>query len=435
MRVLRNPVAQFLVAGLVIVTAVLLATDYLSRRAAEREAVADARALTQLLAETVAEPHVPPGLGEADPIAVAAFDRVAQERLLLEDVARIKIWNRDGVIVYSNEMKLVEQEFELSDEARAVLEGGNPEAGLSDLRRPENEYEVDEDGFLEVYTRIDPTYVDQPLLFEMYWAADDMAQNTELVQSTFRPVTIGGLLALLVLAAPLIWILTRRLERAATARERLLRNAVEASEAERRRLARELHEGVVRDLADVTDEIADEASAAATSTPALAQRLLGIDDTLRRNVSSLRTMVLEIYPPDLDAEHLQEALEQLAAPARSAGLLVSVRAGDLGGASRDTIALLWRGAREATRNTMRHARARHLDIRVGPASGAARPGRRMLRLEVADDGVGFVPGAFSTVGRFGLRSLRDLAEEAGGRLEVSSRPGRGTVLVLEVPEG
>jgi signal transduction histidine kinase len=44
-----------------------------------------------------------------------------------------------------------------------------------------------------------------------------------------------------------------------------------------------------------------------------------------------------------------------------------------------------------------------------------------------------VPGAFRTTGRFGLRGLEELAREAGGRLSVSSGPGRGTVLVLEVP--
>lgn len=432
---LRNPVLQFVVAGSIVVAAVVLGTDYLSRRAAEREAVTDARVITELLAHSVAEPLIPRGLSDGSLVQAAGFDLAARDRLIVGSVERIKIWNTDGVIVYSDKKILISQRFDLSEAAREVLARGDSEAGVSDLRRRENRYEVDEKGLLEVYTRIESPEGD-PLLFEVYYSGKEMAETTELVLGAFRPITVGGLLALFLLAAPLIWVLTRRLERAASARELLLRNAVDASEAERRRIARELHERVVRDLADASSDIAQEATVAASSAPALAQRLLGIDGTLRRNVSSLRSMVLEIYPPHLDADRLPGALEELAAPARSSGLLVSVRVGDIVGASEDTVALVWRGAQEAIRNAVKHARARHLDVRVGRSSGAGRPGRGvpLLRLEVVDDGVGFVPGAFSTADRFGLRSLHDLAAEAGGRLDVSSRPGRGTTVVLEVPE-
>jgi signal transduction histidine kinase len=55
-----------------------------------------------------------------------------------------------------------------------------------------------------------------------------------------------------------------------------------------------------------------------------------------------------------------------------------------------------------------------------------------LGLRVADDGVGFVPGAFADTGRLGLRGLRDLVREAGGSLDVDSGPGRGTTVRLEV---
>lgn len=435
MRVLRNPVVQFLVAGSVVVAAVVVGTDYLSRQAAEREAVTDARATTKLMAHSVVEPRLPIGLSRGNREAADEFDLWARRLLQVEDVRLIKIWNTDGVIVYSSRKDLIGERFDFSPEAWEVIGRGDSVAGVSDLRRPEGRYEVEEDGLLEVYTRIESPERD-PLLFEVYYSADNVAETSELVLRSFRPITVGGLLALFLLAAPLIWVLTRRLERGAAARERLLRNAVEASEAERRRIARELHERVVRDLADASSDIAQEATAAASSAPAMAQRLLGIDGTLRRNVSSLRSMVLEIYPPDLDADRLQGALEELAAPARSAGLQVDVRVDDLSGASEDSVALVWRGAQEAIRNAIRHARARRLDVRVGRATGS-RPGQGgpLLRLDVSDDGVGFVPGAFSTSGRFGLRSLHDLAQEAGGRLDVSSRPGRGTTVVLEVPEG
>jgi two-component system NarL family sensor kinase len=65
LHVLRNPVAQFVVAATLIVFAVAVGTDLLSRRAAEREAVSDARFTTELLARSVAEPAIPYHLYEA----------------------------------------------------------------------------------------------------------------------------------------------------------------------------------------------------------------------------------------------------------------------------------------------------------------------------------------------------------------------------------
>jgi len=154
--------------------------------------------------------------------------------------------------------------------------------------------------------------------------------------------------------------------------------------------------------------------------------LLMVDDDLRASVESLRSLVLDIYPPDLAAHRLGAALDDLVAPAEEAGLDVSLRVDDVDGASDDAVALVWRVAREGVRNAVRHARGTALDVSV-------QRNRSHLELRVADDGVGFVPGAFGAGDSFGLRGLEDLAREAGGRLRVTSGPGRGTVLELEVP--
>ena len=71
------------------------------------------------------------------------------------DVRRIKIWREDGTIVYSDETQLIGQKFALDDEQLDVLHSGTTEGSLSDLRRRENKFETEEDGLLEVYTRID----------------------------------------------------------------------------------------------------------------------------------------------------------------------------------------------------------------------------------------------------------------------------------------
>jgi two-component system, NarL family, sensor kinase len=421
---LRNPVFQFAAAAALIVVVVALGSARLSRDAAEAEAVADARAMTELLAWSVAQPSVPRGLVYGSRSVAETYDFMMRSSLLIAYVERVKIWNADGRIVYSDKKRLIGQKFELDDDARDVLESGGSEAGVPDLRRPENRYELEEGGLLEVYTRMESPE-GEPLLLELYWANDKLTRSTEVVLDTFRPIAVGGVLLLGILTAPLLWGLHRRLDRDAEARERLLRSAVDASEEERRRIARDLHEGVVHSLDDASAALVAEASDDATPYAA-SRRLLQVDESLRGGIASLRSLVLDIYPPDLDAGHLSAALDGLVAPAESAGMDVTVHVADLRGVSDDTVALVWRVAREGVRNVVRHARARSLAVSV-------RQSRGRVELRVADDGAGFVPGAFGDGGRFGLRGLQDLATEAGGRLQVTSGPGRGTVLLLDLP--
>jgi two-component system NarL family sensor kinase len=89
-RILVNPVAQFLLAAAVVLVLVALATGQLSSAVARDEAVADARVTTELLARSVAEPAVPRGLVHGKAAAIDRFDRTVQRRLLVGDVERVK---------------------------------------------------------------------------------------------------------------------------------------------------------------------------------------------------------------------------------------------------------------------------------------------------------------------------------------------------------
>lgn len=247
MRLLRNPVVQFLAAGVLALIIISIVTGQLSQRAANEEAILDSLAVTEVLARSVAEPAIPRGLVRGQAGAIDRFDRTVLTRLLVDDVRRIKIWDGSGRIVYSDETALIGEKFALDEDEQAVLEGGGSDAEVSDLTRPENRYEVKSGGLLEVYTRVRPE--GYPLLFEAYYSADDVAARKAEIFDSFRPITLGALLLLLALTTPPLWVLTRRLETAARDRERLLRAAVDASDSERRRIARDLHDGVVQGLA------------------------------------------------------------------------------------------------------------------------------------------------------------------------------------------
>src|SRR4051812_32298856 len=303
---------------------------------------------------------MPKGLVDGDAGAIDRFDREVLDRLIVGDVQRIKIWRSDGTIVYSDETQLIGKRFALDDEQRSVLDTGDTEGGLSDLQRRENEFEDEEGGLLEGYTRIESPE-GQPLLFEAYYSVEAVKQRSAEVLTPFRRITAGALLALLLLGVPLLGVLTLRLTRASRARERLMQRAVESSEAERRRIARDLHDGVVQELAGTAFALSGT-SREASVPPALRGELTVASDSLRHSLRQLRSLLVEIHPPGLNAVGLGAALEDLTSSAASAGIATSVSVSGVEGAPDHVVTLVWRLAQEAIRNAQRHARASTLSV-------------------------------------------------------------------------
>lgn len=420
-RLLKSPVAQFLAVGLLALAAIVVGTRILGTRAAHDEALSDARAITEVLAQSVAQPAVPRGLVDGDPSAVDKFDRVALDRLLVNDVRRIKIWSEDGTIVYSDDVRLIGEQFALDDEELDILRQGGSDAQVSDLSAPENRYERAGSGLVEVYTQI-VSPEGQPLLFETYFSVAGIEARQSQVVAPFQRITLGALAVLVGVATALLWVLTRRVTRAAAERERLLRSAATASDAERRRIARDLHDGVVQDLAGSAFTVSTLARDAAEPERTT---LLNTGKSLRGSMRDLRSLLVEIHPPGLSAGALPAALEDLSAPAAAAGVSVTVSVSGLEGASDPSMALIWRVAQEAVRNTLRHAEATTLSINV------FREGSSIV-LEVKDDGIGFDPRAVSELSHYGLRGLDSLVRDSAGALVIRSAPGAGTSIRLEV---
>ncbi|CAN5686980.1 hypothetical protein BH10ACT10_BH10ACT10_06300 [soil metagenome] len=225
-----------------------------------------------------------------------------------------------------------------------------------------------------------------------------------------------------MVVAPLLCARTWLSERTGRDWVRLLEAAADSSESERRRIARDLHDGVVQELAGTSFALSAAARDPGTD-PGMAQRLTPMAGALRANLRSLRSLLVEIYPPDLRADGLEAALGDLVATASTHGITPVVEVYDVSDAPEDDVRLVWRVAQEAVRNTLRHADATTLTIQVGRA-------RDRLTLDVTDDGVGFDTRGQSS--GLGLRTLRDLAAEVGGCLDVRSTSGHGTTVHLEV---
>jgi len=361
--------------------------------------------------------------------ALQRLDDVVLGQVLAGSIVRVKVWSRNGTILYSDEPSLIGRRFALGEDERRLLRTGGSEAELSDLSRPENRLERSSGKLLEAYTPI-RTPNGTPVLFEIYQRFGSVSSSGSRLLRALAPPLLAGLLVLLLFQVPLAWSMARGLQRGYREREDLLEDAVEASTQERRRIAADLHDGIVQDLAGVAFGLAPLAEAADRRDDAdEAGVLRAAIARLRQGVRDLRTLLVEIHPPNLASTGLEAAIGDLLSPLDAAGIDTTLQV-DAGG-PRASDELVYRAAREGLRNAQAHAGARRVDVTL------TRPEPGLARLVVQDDGRGFDATERErreAEGHVGLSLLAGLAERAGGRLSVRSTPGGGTTLELEVPD-
>jgi two-component system, NarL family, sensor kinase len=422
-----RPVATFALSGLAVLVLVALAGAWAIRELSTREAVRDARRLTTLTGRGVVEPALTAGVVRGDPAAMARLDKIMHKRVITPEVARVKIWNAEGKILYSDEPRLIGKRYPLGADELQTLRSEKPTTEVTDLSQPENVYERGMGDLTSVYLGLraqDGT----PVLYEEYLRSSAIAGDSRSVARLFAPVAIVALLVLALLQIPLAWRMGRRMQRAQRDREAALQSAIDASEHERREIAAGLHDGVVQELAGLSFQMA-AAVEQQRPEPELRDVLTTSAAGTRNSIRQLRTLLLEIYPPALSEQGLTAALPDLAAPLTARGVDVSIEAPEQLALPVELEQLLFRTAQEALRNVVAHAAAEHVSLTVSQQNGTA-------GLRVSDDGRGFDEAQLAqrrSEGHMGLAMLGDLAEAAGGTLQVRSTPGSGTTVELEVP--
>lgn len=202
------------------------------------------------------------------------------------------------------------------------------------------------------------------------------------------------------------------------ARERL----VGTREEERRRLRRDLHDGLGPTLAGLIMQL-DRARGLARTDPEAADTLLvALKTQAQSALSDIRRLVYALRPPALDELGLLGALRAQAERLSGPGLAVVLDAPDaLPPLPAATEVAVYRIAQEALANVVRHARAEHAEVRLTVGEG--------LGLNVTDDGGGF-SGASSGVG---LHAMRERAEELGGVFTLTTGPKQGTRVSVTLP--
>lgn len=398
------------------------------QRMAEQEALNDASQLTDLLAKTVIMPALEDSLLDGDQGAQQRFDAVVRQRVLADGMfIRVKIWSPEGVVLYSDEPDLIGQRFTLGEDQRKVLSAPATVAEVSNLTGAENEFERAQGKLVEVYRPV-WTPTGKLVLFETYRTYESVTARSGSLWRGFGGTIVSSLLLFVVLITPLLWTLIDRLRQGRAAREILLQRALDASTDERQRIAADLHDGVVQELVAASLLVA---GAQASTTGPLAQQLGTAAGAVRSGVSSLRTLLVDIYPPNLDSAGLSAALEDLAASVRGRGATATVTVDETvtDALTPDQQRLVYRTTQETLRNVVKHADASHVDVTL-----SVQPS--LVVLTIADDGVGMddsVVEGGAEPGHFGLRLLTDLAADHGATLAVATAPGRGTRWRLEIP--
>jgi signal transduction histidine kinase len=215
-------------------------------------------------------------------------------------------------------------------------------------------------------------------------------------------------------------------------RAQLLSELLSTQEQERKRIARDIHDGPLQDLGVLllsTERCRRQIEAGQTGEALVSLGRLRAD--VQQTIGMLRALVSDLRPPLLDTSGLLGALDYLVGRVgRETDLTISFTS-RLGCRLDPTVEIVvFRLVQESLTNIRKHAAAQHAWIRLYREDGE-------LHLEVRDDGQGFavtesMNHALAT-GHLGLASMFERAEAAGGRLSIDSRPSQGTVLHFILP--
>ena len=423
---LRRALLQLGAGGLVVIALVVLVGGLISRRIAQSQSVHEVARITDVLATSVIEPALTDRMTTST-TAAARLDPLVHRRVLTASLVRVKIWTPSGRIIYSDDRRLVGVTFGLDSDARVALTQPQVRAEISDLSAPENRLERGQGTLLEVYRPV-WTPSGRPLLFETYFRYDQVADRASELWRGFAAITFSSIAAVVVLLVPLVWALVVRARRAHRQREAMLQRAMDASLDERRRIAATLHDGVVQELAAASFTVAGGAQdAGARGDDELATRLRAAGDAVRTSIGSMRSLLVDIYPPSLRTAGLLPALRDLAATVR---MQVELDIDDQVAQelSPEQQEAVFRVTQECLRNAAAHASADLVAVRLGRDDDGA------VELRITDDGVGFDPDATRPEGHFGLSLIADIARECGAELAVSSERGRGTAWRLRMSQ-
>ena len=366
-------------------------------------------------------PPFPPTASE-EPADYAAFDVAVRTKVLGGETVRVKVWARDGTIVYSDAAELMGQQFAIPIHAALAFENGQ-RTHISDLADPAHAFDRAHGELLEFYVAVGGPAIESIFVVEVEQTASGL--NTALGQIT-RNVWLSiaiGLVAIGLVMAFGVTARGRELNHRRKQAEALLQSSFVAQEEERRRVVSALHDDIgqpmyrllyglegARAQLDASHPVGDELER-------LAEVVRDMDTTLRRE---LRLLHIELAA-DAGISAALEELVELTKAETELDVNLTIELDYEPSAAHRTE--MYRAAREAITNIRKHANARHVTVQLHSNDTT-------LLLDVVDDGTG-IRGA--TDPGLGLSTTRQRFVALNGGVSLEAAPSGGTVFHAWLP--
>jgi two-component system NarL family sensor kinase len=415
----RAAIVQFALSSLALLILVAAIGAVTLKHLATNEALSDARAVTVAFSHGVLRREVTPGVLDGDPAALAKLDRTVRATVLGRPIVRVKVWTPDGEIVYSDAHALIGRRFPLPDDLRGALADGAVRADVSDLSRPENRLERGDGRLVEVYLPL-RLVSGRRVMVEAYHPAGEIDAASHRIWRTFLPMLLALLVALAAAQLPLVWSQSRRARAEARDREALAREAERALQAERGRIATELHEGIVQDLAGAAYELHAAATLPAASEEDLRRALGRGAEVCRHTMTRMRELLVDLRADERRVQDLRSAVEAVTRPLEETGVEVILGVTVARPLPGDVALLVHRAAREILLDVRRRR-----DVSLVTLKLVDRGPEVMLTVDhnvVAGAGERR-PGGAGVRSR--LDSLAAALDARGGALVVDEIPGVG----------
>lgn len=421
----QSAIRRYVVSSLAVLLVVAVGAALLARELAADLALDDASAKASSFAHGIVAPllNAPGRSGQS--ADMRAIDVLMTSRIEDGTIEHAKLWDRNGRVLWSDERDIIGQRFTLDPDDAALLGTERVSAKVSDLTKAENVAERGNGPLLEVYVGARDAE-GNPFLYESYSTTARMEADQARILKQFALLGFGSLALLQLAMIPLAITLARRVAKARTDRDRMLGHALAASDLERRRIARDLHDGLVQSLSALQYSLPAVRDVIPEQATAERDVLISVERELEADVRSLRQMMTNIYPADLSEGLLLPALEDLADRARETGLTVEVLLdAPLAQPPSEIAQVVYRIVREGLRNIVRHAQASRVAVFARVSAGS-------VEVSVDDDGLG-AGSAQDREGHLGLRLLSDAVKDMGGQLTFGQSDMGGARLRARFP--
>jgi signal transduction histidine kinase len=414
--------------------------------------------MTGMYVDSFIAPHVQ-SLAKADDLSAddrAALDRLFIDTALGEKIASLKIWRRDGRVLYSNNKALIGRTFPINDDLKVAL-AGDVHSEMSDLSGVENEFERGKwSQLIETYV---PLHADGTgtviAAAEFYHSTDQLARESHAAQLQSWLLLIATVAVMYLL----LFALVRRGSKtiveqqgelndkvtqltALVAQNDQLHDKVRRAAARTaalnevflRRISADLHDGPGQDMGLALMQF-ESIGDTCMLCPGISHGPLSateefrvIRTSLQSAMADLRAISAGLQLPEIDKLSIHEiAARAIRDYERKTGAAVTLNT--VNGQAHASLSVkitLYRLLQESLTNGFRHANgaAQHVETK-------AEDGR--LTVEVSDRGTGFNPAAIVPEGHLGLAGMRERVEILGGSFDLQSTVGQGTTIRVKLP--